>query len=112
MRLDRAVGVEKQHPHRPTVHAPVVVADCPHGQVAHAVAVEIAQRGHRRAEPIRIIQHAGEAALCVADLLVRLDGPVAIEKQYPHGTAAEAPVVIQCCPHGQVAHAVAIEITQ
>ena len=53
--------------------APVVICGCPHGQVAHTVTVEIAQRGHRDAEEIGIIQDAGEAAFGVADLLVRQD---------------------------------------
>ena len=53
--------------------APVVIACCPHGQVAEAVAVDITQRGHREAEAIRIIQDAAETALGVADLLGRQD---------------------------------------
>ncbi len=49
-------AVEEQHPHRATVRAPVVIEECPHGQVDHTVAVEIAQRGRRGAEPIVIIE--------------------------------------------------------
>ena len=38
---DRAVCVEEQHPHRPVAVAPVIIAGSPHGNVAHAVTVEI-----------------------------------------------------------------------
>ena len=46
------------------------IAAYSHGQVAHAVAVQITEPGHRGAEEIAIIQRAGEAALSVANLLV------------------------------------------
>ena len=73
VRLDCAVGIEKQNPRRAAVCAPVVIEGCPYGQVIHAVAIEIAQRDRRDTEEIAIIQRAGEAAFCVADLLVRQD---------------------------------------
>ena len=112
MGLDRPVGVEEQHPHRTTGDAPAVIPGCPHGQIAHAVAVQITQRGHRAAEQIDIIQDAGEPAFGVADLLMRLDRAVGVEKQHPHRAAGVAPVVIPPSPHGQIAHAVAVQITQ
>ena len=88
----------------------------PPGPVAHTGAVAITQGGQRGAEAVGVIQHAGEAALRVADLLVRLHRPVCVEEQNPHGAAVRvrrrAPVVIPECPHGQVAYAVAVEITQ
>ncbi len=104
--------VEQENPHRAPVGPPVVIAGCPDGQVAHAVAVEIAQRGHRGAELIVIIEHAAEAALGVADLLVGLDRAVRVEKQQPNRATAISPVVIAPCSHGQVAYAVAVEVTQ
>ena len=78
LNADGAVGVEvpqtnaiqEQNPHRAAVRAPVVILECPHGQVAHAVAIQITQEGYQ-AEVIEIIQSAGEAAFGVADLLVR-----------------------------------------
>ena len=98
--LHRPIGVEEQNPHRAAERAAVVIAECPHGQVAHAVAVQIAQRRHRATEVIVIIQDSGEAALGVADLLVRLDRRVGVEEQDPHRAAAIAPVVTVGCPHG------------
>ena len=112
MRLDRAVGVKKQHPHRASARAPVVIEHCPNCEIAHAVAVQITQRGRRLAEQIAIIQDAGEAAFGVADLLMRLDRAVHVEKQHPQHTAVEAAVVSQGCPHGQVAHTVAVQVPQ
>ncbi len=113
---DGAVGVEipqtnavnEQNPPRAAVRAPVVILECPHGQVADSVAVEITQRGHRPAKVIAIIQDAGKATLSVADLLVRLDCPVGVEEQHPHRTAVGPPVVIPYRPDSQVAHAVAV----
>ena len=87
MRFHSSVGVEEQDPHRASSIAPVVIAECPHGQVAHAVPVQIAQRGHRPAEEIVIIQDADETAFSVADLLVRLDRAVGVAEQHPHGAA-------------------------
>ena len=49
---------------------------------------------------ISYMHNAGETALSVADLLVRLDRPVLVEKQHPHRAMVVAPVVILVCPHG------------
>ena len=59
--------------HRAAVPVAVIIPDRPQPQVAHAVAVEIAQRGCRPAEEIAIVQDLGEAAFGGADLLVRED---------------------------------------
>ena len=96
----------------PWLKPPVVIEACSHGQVAHAVAIEITQRGHRYAEEILIIQDAGETPLGVADLLVGLDRAVSIEEQDPHRAAAGPPVVVMPRSRGQVAHAVAVQIAQ
>ena len=112
VRLHRPVGVEEQHPHRATISAPVVILDRPDGQVADAVAVQIAQRGHRGAEEIAIAQDARKAALGIADLPVRLDRPVRVEEQHPHRAAVRAPVVVMPRSHGQVADAIAVEIAK
>ena len=112
VRLHRPVGVEEQHPHRAAVAAPVVILVRPDGQVADAVAVQIAQRGHRSAKAIAIAQDAHKAALGIADLLVRLDRPVPVEEQHPHRAAVRAPVVVMPRSHGQVADAVAVEIAK
>ena len=104
--------VEKQDPHGTTVEPPVVIEDCPHGQVAIAVAVQITQRTHREAEEIAIVEVAHETAHAIADLSMKNHGPVGVEKQNPYGTAVRAAVVIIGCPDGQVGDAVAVLIPQ
>ena len=112
MRFDRAVGVEEQYPHRAVTEPPVVITSCTHGQVYHAVTIKVTQRSHRCAEIVNRTQSAGETALGVADLLVRFDRAVGVEEQYPHRAMSAPPVVIAFCPDGQIANAIAVEITQ
>ena len=47
-----------------------------------------------------------------ADLLLGLHGPVRVEEQDPHCAAAVAAVVIPLGSYRQVAHAIAIQISQ
>ena len=62
-RLDVAVLVEQQDVHRPLQVPAVVVAVRAHGDVAVAVAVEVADRGEAASEPVAGIEHGGQAAV-------------------------------------------------
>ncbi len=112
MRLDRAVGVQKQDPHRACVAPSIVVEGSADGQIDHAVAVEIAECGHRSAEVIVVIERAGESALGGAELLMRLDRAVGVQKQHPQGPPVETSIVVIWSADGEIVHTVVVEIAQ
>jgi hypothetical protein len=62
---------------------------------------------------VRVVRIAGRR---MADyhsaVLVDRAARDAVKKQHPHSAAVHVPVVISACPHGHVAYAIAIEITQ
>ncbi len=71
--LDRAVGIHEEDPDRAAIGCAVVVSRRADGEVANAVAVEIAEACGRLSEGVAVVQYSREAALGIADLLVALD---------------------------------------
>ena len=62
------------------------------------------------AEIVRIIKGPSEAAIRVADLLMRLDGPVGVEKQNPDCATICSAVVIIDGAYSQVLDIVTVQV--
>jgi hypothetical protein len=115
-RLDRAVAAQLEQVHRAVVAQEVrlaaVVARGADGEVDHPVAVQVADRLYRPAEGILLVERDPEAAARLADLLLRLDGPVGIQEQHVHRAVVETAVVVAIGSDGDVGRAVEIEVAQ
>ena len=103
-------ALEAEDVERTAVGAAVVVAGGPHRQIDRAVAVEVAQSGHRTAEVVTVVEHGGEPALRVGDRLLGLDGPARVEEQHMERATIGAAVVIAPCPDSDVDGAVMIDV--
>ena len=101
--LCRAVRVHQEHVDgavglRPRgAGQPDRIAHGPHGQVARAVAVQVADRGHRRSEKVK---DGGQSGRHPRRVLYR---PVRVHEEHVDGAAPRG-------PHGQVAHSVAVQV--
>ncbi len=102
-----AIGVEEEDPDRPASAAPVVVPRCPDGEVCDAVAIDVTEGGHARAEGIVEIERDGGRRR--GDLHLRLDGAVGVEEEEPD---RPTPAVAGERTHGDIRGAVAIEVPE
>ena len=72
--FDRAIRVHEENPHSTYVRgrdsAPIIILVGSDRQVIYVIAIQVAQRGHRIAEPVSIIQRSGKTACYITDLLV------------------------------------------
>ncbi len=110
MPFHRPVGIKKKYPHRSARIATIVVIYCPDAQVDNIIAIDIWQRGYRKAENITITQNTGEVAFRIAYLLMPLHRSIAIKKKYPHCSTTSTTIIITWCPNGYVGYAIAIEV--
>ena len=120
MRLDRAVSIHEQHIDGSASDSSVAVMGSSDCHVIDPVAVQVSQISDRRAELIIVIQHPGEAASRVADLVFGRDGADrcdfgrndAFQAQDEDSAAAGAAVIIIQCPDDQLTDSVTVQIAQ
>jgi hypothetical protein len=80
----------------------------------NAIAIEVSQRDYRNPELIGIVQNSEETSVCVADLLLGLDGPVSVQEQHPHRStvSVQSTVVVESRTHGQIRDTVPVQIAK
>jgi hypothetical protein len=86
------------------------VVSGPPRQVQEAVAVQVAERSHRRPEKVARMQDTQEAAGRGADLLRGLHRACAVQEQDPHRSCAGDAIVIEGSTDRDVLLAIAVEV--
>ena len=82
-------------------------------QVGNAVAIDVAEPGHRRAEVVAGRDRLGEGGAGEpGELLAVANRAIGVQEEHPHGAGVRGEAVVPRCAQGDVHDAVAVDVTE